>query len=34
MEDDCANPLLLQWLKEWMDEANARSSKGYTVCVG
>lgn len=31
MAEDCANPLLLQWLKEWMDEARERNSKGYTV---
>jgi crossover junction endonuclease MUS81 len=31
MDDDCANPLLLEWLKEWMEEARERNSKGYTV---
>jgi crossover junction endonuclease MUS81 len=33
MDDDCANPLLLEWLKEWMEEARERNSKGYTVYV-
>ncbi|EER26609.1 ERCC4 domain containing protein [Coccidioides posadasii C735 delta SOWgp] len=27
----CANPLLLRWIKEWLDEARERSSKGFTV---
>jgi crossover junction endonuclease MUS81 len=27
-ETECANPLLLGWLKEWMDQANERGSKG------
>jgi crossover junction endonuclease MUS81 len=31
MSDECANPLLVQWLKEWMDQAKERNSKGYTV---
>lgn len=31
MAEECANPLLLGWLKEWMDEAQARNSKGFTV---
>ncbi|OQV03802.1 ERCC4 domain-containing protein [Cladophialophora immunda] len=31
MAEDCANPLLAGWLKEWMDEAKERNSKGYTV---
>ncbi|EXJ67461.1 uncharacterized protein A1O5_09474 [Cladophialophora psammophila CBS 110553] len=31
MPEDCANPLLAGWLKEWMDEAKERNSKGYTV---
>ncbi|OAP63325.1 hypothetical protein AYL99_02552 [Fonsecaea erecta] len=31
MAEDCANPLLAEWLKEWMDEARQRNSKGYTV---
>jgi len=31
MAEECANPLLLQWLKEWMDQAQERNSKGYTV---
>ncbi|KAK5044867.1 hypothetical protein LTR84_010405 [Exophiala bonariae] len=29
MAEDCANPLLAKWLKEWMDEAKERNSKGY-----
>lgn len=33
MPTDCANPLLAQWLKEWMDQAKERNSKGYTVYV-
>ncbi|KAI1930813.1 Crossover junction endonuclease mus81 [Ophidiomyces ophidiicola] len=32
MEDStCANPLLLQWIKEWLDEARERNSKGVSV---
>jgi crossover junction endonuclease MUS81 len=31
MAQDCANPLLAKWLKEWMDQAKERNSKGYTV---
>ncbi|KAK4944261.1 Crossover junction endonuclease mus81 [Elasticomyces elasticus] len=31
MAETCANPLLAKWLKEWMDEAKERNSKGYTV---
>ncbi|KIY03470.1 uncharacterized protein Z520_00161 [Fonsecaea multimorphosa CBS 102226] len=34
MAEDCANPLLAVWLKEWMDEAKERNSKGYTVYSG
>lgn len=30
-EPECANPLLLQFLKEWWDVAKERSSKGATV---
>lgn len=28
---ECANPLLLGWVKEWFDEARARNSKGASV---
>ncbi|EXJ87827.1 hypothetical protein A1O1_04754 [Capronia coronata CBS 617.96] len=31
MPEDCANPLLAEWLKEWMDDAKERSSKAYTI---
>ena len=31
MPENCANPLLAGWLKEWMDQAKERNSKGYTV---
>ncbi|KAI9368357.1 crossover junction endonuclease mus81 [Aspergillus egyptiacus] len=31
MSEDCANPLLLGWIKEWLDEARERNSKGFTV---
>lgn len=27
----CGNPLLLQWLKEWLDLARERNSKGVTT---
>ncbi|KMU82747.1 crossover junction endonuclease mus-81 [Coccidioides immitis H538.4] len=30
-DNSCANPLLLRWIKEWLDEARERSSKGFTV---
>lgn len=30
-EPECANPQLLQFLKEWWDVAKERSSKGATV---
>jgi crossover junction endonuclease MUS81 len=33
MADTCANPLLLSWIKEWLDEARDRNSKGFTVYV-
>jgi crossover junction endonuclease MUS81 len=33
MADTCANPLLLGWIKEWLDEARERNSKGVTVYV-
>ncbi|MCJ1286958.1 Crossover junction endonuclease mus81 [Xylographa opegraphella] len=28
---ECANPLLVQWLKEFLDEARQRNTKGVTV---
>ncbi|KAF7590118.1 Crossover junction endonuclease mus81 [Aspergillus hancockii] len=31
MSETCANPLLLGWIKEWLDQARERSSKGVTV---
>lgn len=32
MEDDaCANPQLLAWVKEWLDQARERNSKGITT---
>lgn len=31
MVEDCANPLFAGWLKEWMDEAQGRNSKGALV---
>ncbi|KAJ5551009.1 hypothetical protein N7535_001052 [Penicillium sp. DV-2018c] len=31
MNAECANPLLLGWIKEWLDEARERNSKGVTV---
>lgn len=33
MSEDCANPLLLGWIKEWLDQARERNSKGVTVFV-
>ena len=33
MEDTCANPLLLGWIKEWLDLARERNSRGVTVFV-
>ena len=33
MAENCKNPLLAGWLKEWMDEAKERSAKSYTVSV-
>jgi crossover junction endonuclease MUS81 len=33
MSEDCANPLLLGWIKEWLDQARERNSKGVTVYV-
>lgn len=32
-EEECANPLLLGWIKEWLDQARERNSKGVTVSV-
>ncbi|KAJ5239986.1 DNA-directed DNA polymerase family X beta-like N-terminal [Penicillium chermesinum] len=31
MSEECANPLLLGWIKEWLDQARERNSKGATV---
>lgn len=31
MSEDSANPLLLGWIKEWLDQARERSSRGATV---
>ncbi|KAF7719741.1 Uncharacterized protein PECH_005698 [Penicillium ucsense] len=31
MSAECANPLLLGWIKEWLDQARERNSKGVTV---
>ncbi|KAH1492373.1 Crossover junction endonuclease mus81 [Aspergillus fumigatus] len=31
MSESCANPLLLEWIKEWLDQARERNSKGVTV---
>ena len=33
MADECANPLLAQFLKEWWDVAKERNSKGATTFV-
>ncbi|TPX07002.1 uncharacterized protein E0L32_011070 [Thyridium curvatum] len=30
-DDECANPLLLSWVKEWLDTARERNSKGVTT---
>lgn len=30
-DDECANPLLLSWVKEWYDTARERCSKGVTT---
>ncbi|OJD16747.1 hypothetical protein AJ78_03126 [Emergomyces pasteurianus Ep9510] len=30
-DNSCANPLLLQWIKEWRDQARERNSKGVNV---
>lgn len=29
----CGNPLLLEWIKEWLDHAEQRNSKGVSVSV-
>ena len=29
--DECANPLLLSWVKEWLETARERNTKGVTV---
>ncbi|PYH93649.1 endonuclease MUS81 [Aspergillus ellipticus CBS 707.79] len=31
MSDSCANPLLLGWIQEWLDQARERNSKGVIV---
>ncbi|KAL5340107.1 hypothetical protein BJX70DRAFT_132364 [Aspergillus crustosus] len=31
MDETCANPLLLEWIKEWLDQAKERNTKGVTV---
>jgi crossover junction endonuclease MUS81 len=31
MDDECANPLLLGWVKEWLEEARHRNSKGAST---
>ncbi|KHN95281.1 DNA repair nuclease, XPF-type/Helicase [Metarhizium album ARSEF 1941] len=31
MEEECPNPLLLTWVKEWLDTARERNSKGFTT---
>ncbi|RAK98294.1 crossover junction endonuclease MUS81 [Aspergillus ibericus CBS 121593] len=31
MREMCANPLLLEWIKEWLDQARERNSKGAIV---
>lgn len=33
MNEECGNPLLLGWIKEWLDQARERNSKGVTVFV-
>lgn len=33
MATECANPLYLQWIKEWLDLAKERNSKGVTMSV-
>lgn len=31
MSEECSNPLLLGWIKEWLDQARERNSKGSSV---
>ncbi|OAA64945.1 DNA repair nuclease, XPF-type/Helicase [Cordyceps fumosorosea ARSEF 2679] len=31
MDEDCANPQLLGWVKEWLNQARERNSKGITT---
>jgi hypothetical protein len=31
--ENCANPLLLGWIKEWLDQARDRGSKGVAASV-
>lgn len=31
MSEECANPLLLGWIKEWLDQARERNNQGFTV---
>ena len=31
MSGECANPLLLGWIKEWLDQARERNTKGVTA---
>jgi len=33
MPTECGNPLFLQWIKEWLDVAKERNSKGVTTSV-
>ncbi|PGH32910.1 crossover junction endonuclease MUS81 [[Emmonsia] crescens] len=30
-DNSCANPLLLEWIKEWLDQARGQNSKGVNV---
>ncbi|KAL3455285.1 ERCC4 domain-containing protein [Aspergillus heterothallicus] len=30
-DNTCANPLLLEWIKEWLEQAREHNSKGFTV---
>ncbi|KAL4870952.1 crossover junction endonuclease mus81 [Aspergillus spectabilis] len=31
MDETCANPLFLGWIKEWLDQAREHNTKGFTV---
>ncbi|KAL2834946.1 ERCC4 domain-containing protein [Aspergillus cavernicola] len=31
MSEECANPLLLGWIKEWLEKAREHNTKGFTV---